>query len=456
MFRPSIAGSLLGCFLAGLTATAQDTTQPLFTRSRGKIATSTTVSNTGEYGAPAQADLDRYQINRRWFAQLPVLRLREHVKRIKYDSGMVYAQTTGGVLHGIEASSGKVLWSTKVAEEGEDSSMPAQDGDHLFVAVTKELAVLNKQTGRITDRQPLPSPVLAEPSVNRDHIYVTGQDNRIYALSRNMDQTHKFQKWPVQWYYQTAEHLNTRAALFENEVVILCANGTLYGFAPSRRQVKFRYVTGSPAEAPLGVKGNTVFIGGLDSRVYAVSMPTGEGIWNYRTGYAIHNKPVPIANELYVTTEGGGMFVFKADKGTVIWHNPQAAYLLSASQTHVFALDNQRRMLIFNRKDGSLSSTWPVDHLTIGNENQIDDRIFLASPEGMVVCMHEAANAEPFVHPLAEAPAEKADTADDGAKAKKKKKAGFDDEEEKEDGAEEGAAKKKKPGFDDEEKEESK
>jgi hypothetical protein len=56
-------------------------------------------------------------------------------------------------------------------------------------------------------------------------------------------------------------------------------------------------------------------------------------------------------------------------------------------------------MLIIDRDNGKIQAKLPSSGLTISANNQVNDRMYLASPEGLIVCLHETASKEPFLHP---------------------------------------------------------
>src|SRR5690606_33035493 len=74
-----------------------------------------------------------------------------------------------------------------------------------------------------------------------------------------------------------------------------------------------------------------------------------------------------------------------------------------------YATDSFYNFLVLSRTDGHLEGELPMPQYTLSAHNQFTDRIFIGTPDGLILSMHETKYAEPYKHPqipVEEKPAE--------------------------------------------------
>jgi hypothetical protein len=111
-------------------------------------------------------------------------------------------------------------------------------------------------------------------------------------------------------------------------------------------------------------------------------------------------KPIPFSTEVLVLTEGGGLTSLDNKYGEPIWTNDAMRRLVGVSREHVFAADRNNVLQVLNRKTGGvLGSLAALAGYTVSPHNQYNDRLYMASPDGQVVCLHEISSPTPYLHP---------------------------------------------------------
>jgi hypothetical protein len=73
--------------------------------------------------------------------------------------------------------------------------------------------------------------------------------------------------------------------------------------------------------------------------------------------------------------------------------------LVAVSKDHVFAADRHNVVQVLRRKNGGVLGSLPLAKFSVTPINQYNDRLYMASPEGLVLCLHEISSPAPYLHP---------------------------------------------------------
>jgi hypothetical protein len=171
--------------------------------------------------------------------------------------------------------------------------------------------------------------------------------------------------------------------------------------------VKYRLTTGAPIVArpaylppdpnKLGDAGE-VFAVSCDGFVYAVQEETGETLWRFSTGEPIVESPAVIDKHVYVTTQLGGMYALDTESGKSLWWAENVTRFAAASKTRVYATDGMGRLLILSAASGAKLDSIPTEGISTVLANPDTDRVYLVSNTGLIQCLREAEQTEPFLH----------------------------------------------------------
>ncbi len=173
----------------------------------------------------------------------------------------------------------------------------------------------------------------------------------------------------------------------------------------------------------------------LDGYVYAVNEVTGSTIWKFSSGQPINKGPVAIGDYVYIMPDLGGMFCLNGKTGAEVWFAPGITDFCSASADKLFTIDHLNRLTTLDLKSGSRLDTLPLPEIKTKLINQQTDRIYLASDNGVIQCLHEIGLETPLFH--TQPPLEKKGVKETKQKSMESPEAGDDDED---------APKAKKPG----------
>jgi outer membrane protein assembly factor BamB len=135
--------------------------------------------------ALATAGLVKY-----WQCPIPV-RGNETLDRLSLEDDTVYAMTSGGAIHAIDARVGLIRWSTTVTEPpfrvfrpchpiSDDPNAAMQ----TCVATTTHVMIYHRRSGRLLVRMKLPFKASGPPIADAEAIYIGSVNNRYYCLER--------------------------------------------------------------------------------------------------------------------------------------------------------------------------------------------------------------------------------------------------------------------------------
>jgi len=83
--------------------------------------------------------------------------------------------------------------------------------------------------------------------------------------------------------------------------------------------IKWTFKTGGPIFSSPVVDESVVYIGSLDSLLYAIDISTGEEIWKFHTNGQIRSNVYTDGNQLYLNGGDGSLYSLNKRNGEIIW-----------------------------------------------------------------------------------------------------------------------------------------
>jgi outer membrane protein assembly factor BamB len=148
--------------------------------------------------------------------------------------------------------------------------------------------------------------------------------------------------------------------------------------------------------APLGQYGEVAYAGCANGTVYAFDLPTRSTLWQTTVDGAVFQRPIATDEDLYISSERGGLARFARANGTMVWHNPAAVRFVASNPKFVYARDALGRLLVLDRGHGTLLTNLDVREFTTNLMNRETDRIVLAADNGLVISLHDKAYPQPL------------------------------------------------------------
>jgi len=229
------------------------------------------------------------------------------------------------------------------------------------------------------------------------------------------------------WTYKTETRPETRleqvCLLTDNYLFEAGANGLFFAVSKFEPRIFYNFHADAPVSAPLGQHGDTAYVPSEDYRLYALEIATGRILWRFVAGGRLLQKPRITEESIYLAAERAGLYRIDRITGEMIWRNSHADRFLAVNKKFVYAADNLGTLLILDRATGvQLASYAGTREFVVPLANEVDDRIYLASNDGLLICLHDRDYAKPFLvqETARKQPAKDGDKKQLGGKAGKK------------------------------------
>lgn len=190
-------------------------------------------------------------------------------------------------------------------------------GDLVFTATSENELIAFGTDGaekwRFGGDQPLRG-IFGPPAVEEGMVYLGAYNGVLYAI-RAEDGT-------VLW--QAPSRPNAEAPIIGSPAVA----GNLVVVSTGQGVSAYDRVTGAPAWSfPIqqkawstpAVSGDRVYVGGMDHKLYAISLGNGVKAWEYLTGGAIPGRPLVFGDAVFVGSFDGKLHAVEAATGNRRW-----------------------------------------------------------------------------------------------------------------------------------------
>jgi outer membrane protein assembly factor BamB len=342
----------------------------------------------------------RHGLHRRWVSQVHMDLAVDRLTHFTLDRDVLCVQTQNGLTQVIEAENGGSRWVAQIGRVGYPSSELAADETHVAATNGASLYVLNLATGRPVFQKKLESAPFAAPLLHQNRVYIPLLNGMItsYSIDNPLADPQRF---------QSAGRVTANAIVTPKSI----AWGTIRGYAyvcdPGKTSIRFQVETKGEIVAPLAYGNGVIFIASRDGYAYAHSEETGQMIWRFSAGSPLAHEPVVVQDTVYLFPEEGSMFAVSADRGTERWRRPGIKQFLALRRADplypeiapaLYVADTAGRVLTLDPESGALIDKLSTESLTLKMTNTLNDRLYLATPTGMIQCLHHPEIDEPLWH----------------------------------------------------------
>jgi outer membrane protein assembly factor BamB len=149
---------------------------------------------------------------------------------------------------------------------------------------------------------------------------------------------------------------------------------------------------------PPGQHGEVAYVASHDSNLYAVRIVNGGIEWRFTTGTPISYRPAVTDDDVYITTDRGGLRRLDRKTGQAIWQNRAADRFVAANPKVVYATDRSGHLLLLDRARGAQVGSYDAREFVVPVPNDLTDRVYLAANDGLIVCLHDRDHPKPHVN----------------------------------------------------------
>jgi outer membrane protein assembly factor BamB len=359
----------------------------------------------------------RAGLERQWFAQASVDGTRTQLQAATLQGDRLFLTTTENVVESIDAETGRRMWAQRVGRAFSGLVKPAASNVGVATVAGSDVYLLDRANGDIRWQTRTNSVALAGPAINDEWVYVGLINGNLRAFP--MGNPELVGGAAVQpWFNGSSGQLNFSPILTRELIIWGNSNGLIYASAQDQRQIAFQFEMGGKLTAPLAfwppylyaVDDNNVL-----SAIQAEYVRSGgELAWEYNIGGPVTQRPIPLGEHVYVVRDNFGLICLQAttpppapageeDKpqprvGSPVWIVPGIAQFAAATENRVYGLDREGRLVIMDRAKGTVLGSLPTMATPRALANDINDRIYLMSSAGTIICLREEELKRPVTH----------------------------------------------------------
>jgi len=325
----------------------------------------------------------RLGLVRAWYAQVGSPRATGAIAHVNYAHGMLLVQSARGMMTALDGETGRILWATQAGSPDRLSTEPDANEEYVVVVNGSVLYVLDRAAGHIVWQKQLGGAPGAGPGVTPTHAFVPMVSGRIegYDLQEGAKQQ--------PWFYKSAGRVLVPPLATDQSVSWTTEKGYFYVADPSAGGIRFRLETRDAIHARPAYWTPDLYACSTDGYVYALNAARGKSHWKFSLGDAIYKSPVAIEGKLFVVTQLSGMYCLDAAHGTLLWTAPRIVQFVALSPSRIYAMDSLGQLTALDAKTGTRLGTLPLEGVSHTLVNRHSDRIFLASENCVVQCLHE-------------------------------------------------------------------
>jgi outer membrane protein assembly factor BamB len=398
---------------------------------------------------PSPQALDRLDLQLAWQVNLPTGGRRDGLLSVHPLGDQVLVQMRSGAVAALNAETGAMEWSTIVGNGYQVAQPLAFNSRSVFAIRGPRCFALDRKTGRLKWELELPALVTAAPAADEQHLFLCMISDRLHVYDLpgygGARETGKPIGTPppnsdaakfAQGYYGSetfrgrgvssvtpytgsitfnprAEGVHTprfawdvesgtrvmQAPLISQTLVTLAGAGpNLYPSSRLAPQQAKPYMLDADITAPIAQHGDVAYVATRDSALSALDLQGPRVLWRRTLGDGrIDSRPSVTDTDVYAVTDRDGLFRILRNLGRVVWSNPAAARFLSANAKTVFAADRLDRLMLLDRERGTLLGMLDTSAYHVPVSNELTDRAFLASNDGLLLCLRDRGYRTPMV-----------------------------------------------------------
>ena len=354
---------------------------------------------------PTVGQLNRYGLTMAWWNQATINPNRDTVRYLTADEQVVYVQSSAGAVTAIDIETGRKIWSIQLGRQ-DAPAFPVTSNDELALILTGlDLYAIEKWSGNLAWRIRVPKQPSTSPVMDETQVYVGMLDGSVYAFNlskiRELFDLSLLPQWSHQaitWRFKSSNTIHTPPIPWESIVNFASENRILYSVTKEGRNLKFQLETDAPISAPMTQSEGYLYMASEDFNVYAVNLVNGKIRWQFVTGLPIMTAPKAIGDHLYVAPKRGGLYQLSSVSGRQNWWQPDLVEFVAESEHYTFATSIRGDLVVLDKETGGSWGALPVRHFSIRLPNERTDRLILATPEGVVMMIHERDQEYPLYY----------------------------------------------------------
>jgi outer membrane protein assembly factor BamB len=376
---------------------------------------------------PSRDTLDRLDLKMAWRTTVPLDGLRDGFFSLQLIPGkdftLLLAQTYQGATIAMNADTGDALWRTTLGRPYEATQLAGYNSQAVFCVRREYLYILDRDTGahflysfepgtkRPVNGLEMESAASAGLLADEEALYMPYSDRvtrygipnfrvAFKSLERPFKKDVKEEDLPTVVRQGTFNTLGGTIlqppVLTGQKLIIPTASGTIYGVDKLDMETSVKFRTEGELVGGIAISKGVLYVASSDYFAYALDTTRGQMLWRFAVQSAVATRPHADDRDVYITAAKGGLHRLDRLTGKVHWSNADAFRVLAVNQRFVYAMDRQGKFMVLDYDRGKELARWDTRDWVVPVSNELNDRIYLASNDGQIVCLHHRDNAKPF------------------------------------------------------------
>jgi outer membrane protein assembly factor BamB len=385
---------------------------------------------------PSPQVLDRLNLKLVWRNYVPAGGVRDGIYSAHVLDDQILVQMRSGMIAALNPETGAIEWSTTVGQPYRVTLPLGYNRQTVFAFSGVRLYALDRSSGALKWEFAPPRSAGAAPMADDDQIYLSLGPDQLYVyrfVSKAAQPEYKGKeevaakpdkgtpaaaelKPPLAapepatrdqetepgapldyiWDAQVAGRLEQPPLIAGELLVIADTRGTFFVSTKHNRGEVYQFQAESPVSAPMGQYEDIAYVASRDFSVFALDISNGRILWRFTADRNVVRKPVVTDEDLFVASEGAGLFRVNRLTGSGMWRNTEAERFLAVNKKYVYALDRHGRLLILDKSRGNILTALDVRDYVVPIRNESTDRVYLASHDGLIVCLRDRDQPTPL------------------------------------------------------------
>jgi len=139
-------------------------------------------------------------------------------------------------------------------------------------------------------------------------------------------------------------------------------------------------------------------VGSASGLVFAYDSKTSETRWWQTVGSPISNRLTTVRDRIYVPCMDNSFYCLDSKQGDVLWSSPGIASFIAASPDWLYVRNTSGELVRVNPQDGAQTTLFSLKAYKDVYNNNENDRIYLITNTGLILCLHEMEREQPVRH----------------------------------------------------------
>jgi outer membrane protein assembly factor BamB len=351
----------------------------------------------GTNSIPGRTALARVNLDRQFTIVVP-LNGPEKLTQLSIDAGMLFAQTNNANFYAFDAETGRSLWVAHLGDVTTRAQPASVNSDTVFVANSNELYALDRATGRVIWNKEMGSQPSSSTAADETRVMIGLESGKLVVYDTKTGKE--------LWNIQSNSRISSHPVMAGRVVAFGSEDRKLYMSRSDNAKLLWRFATGGPIVAPIGKHGlRTLLVPSSDKAIYAVDLFTGVSKWILPTGAPVEQEPLVADDDVYVVNTEGYLSAIHIPTGELSWTvSTLGGRLISVSATKVYLESHDEDLFVVDRATGKIiydpATTFHrvginLRDYALGPTNRFDDRLYLGTTHGLVICLREIGQVAP-------------------------------------------------------------